>query len=306
MIRWLKFKRIAYMAHAVGVIGLGIMGGAFGANLIKAGHQVFGYDISANPVAQLNAAGGNAMSSMEAVLRSAAITITSLPTVTAFEAVFAEMAPLLKPGHIVIETCTMPLDVKQAAYEKLQAAGAHLLDCPVSGTGAQAAKKDLVVLGSGDAAAFEKARPALEGISRKQLYLGGFGKGSMMKYIANLLVNIHNVAAAEAFTLASKAGLDLQLVYDTLQDSAGSSRMFQMRGPLMVADNYQPPSARISLHMKDLDIISRFADGLHCPVPLFNMATQLYHAASSQGMGAEDTAAVCRVLEQLAGVERSA
>ena len=298
------------MTPAVGIIGLGIMGGAFGANLVKAGQQVFGYDVSADAAAQLNAADGKALGSMAEVLQSAPITITSLPTVAAFNAVFAEMAPLLQAGnsvgHIVIDTCTMPLEVKEAAYEKLQAVGAHLLDCPVSGTGAQAAKKDLVVLGSGDAEAFEKARSTLEGMSRKQLYLGAFGKGSKMKYIANLLVNIHNVAAAEAFTLANKAGLDLQSVYDTLQDSAGSSRMFQMRGPLMVADNYQPPSARISLHMKDLDIISRFADGLHCPVPLFNIATQLYHAASSQGMGAEDTAAVCRVLEQLAGVERGA
>ena len=291
--------------NSIGIIGLGIMGGAFGANLVKAGMQVAGYDISAHAAAQLNAAGGKALASMKEVLDSTPITITSLPTVAAFNAVFAEMVPLLKPGHIVIDTCTMPLEVKQAAYEKLQAVGAHLLDCPVSGTGAQAAKKDLVVLGSGDAAAFEKARTALEGVSRKQLYLGAFGKGSTMKYIANLLVNIHNVAAAEAFTLASRAGMDLQLVYDTLQDSAGSSRMFQMRGPLMVADHYQPPTARISLHMKDLDIISRFADGLHCPVPLFTMATQLYHAASSQGMGAEDTAAVCRVLEQMAGVDRA-
>ena len=298
------------MTQTIGIIGLGIMGGAFGANLVKAGHQVFGYDVSAEAASRLDAAGGKALASIAEVLASTAVTITSLPTVAAFSAVFAEMAPLLTAGnsvgHIVIDTCTMPLEVKQAAYEKLQAAGAQLLDCPVSGTGAQAAKKDLVVLGSGDADAFAKVLPFLEGISRKQLYLGAFGKGSKMKYIANLLVNIHNVAAAEAFTLANKAGLDLQLVYDTLQDSAGSSRMFQMRGPLMVADNYQPPTARISLHMKDLDIISRFADGLHCPVPLFNIATQLYHAASSQGMEAEDTAAVCRVLEQLAGVERGA
>ena len=215
--------------NSIGIIGLGIMGGAFGANLVKAGMQVAGYDISAHAAAQLNAAGGKALASMKEVLDSTPITITSLPTVAAFNAVFAEMVPLLKPGHIVIDTCTMPLEVKQAAYEKLQAIGAHLLDCPVSGTGAQAAKKDLVVLGSGDAAAFEKSRTALEGVSRKQLYLGAFGKGSTMKYIANLLVNIHNVAAAEAFTLANKAGLDLQSVYDTLQDSAGSSRMFQMR-----------------------------------------------------------------------------
>ena len=292
------------MTQAVGIIGLGIMGGAFGANLVKAGHQVFGYDVSADAAARLEAAGGKALGSMAELLERAPITITSLPTIPAFDTVFAGMAPLLKPGHIVIETCTMPLANKQAAFDKLTAAGCHLLDCPVSGTGAQAVNKDLVVLGSGDADVFARIKPVLEGFSRKQFYLGGFGKGSTMKYLANHLVTIHNVAAAEVFTLAAKAGLDLQVVYDTLQDSGATSRMFQMRGPLMVAGNYLPATARISLHMKDLHIITGFAEDLHCPTPLFTAATQMYHAAVSQGLSAEDTAAVCRVMEQLAGVER--
>ncbi|MBL8382332.1 MAG: NAD(P)-dependent oxidoreductase [Burkholderiales bacterium] len=293
------------MTQPIGIVGLGIMGGAFASNLLRAGHAVVGHDIAADARARFEAGGGRALASATEVVRAAAVTFVSLPTVKAFESVYAEVARAGAAGHVLVDTCTMPLEAKQAAAAALDGSGSILLDCPVSGTGAQAAKKDLVVFGSGDAQAFERARPALEGMSRKQVYLGAFGRGSVMKFLANHLVNIHNVAAAEALTLAGKAGMDLGLVYDTLQDSAGTSRMFQIRGPLMVADRYDEPTARVDLFMKDLAIIGAFADSLHCPVPLFSASTALYHAAMSQGRAADDTAVVCRVLEGLAGVRRA-
>lgn len=294
------------MTQPIGIVGLGIMGGAFAGNILKAGHAVVGHDISADARARLQAAGGRALGSATEVVRAAEVTFISLPTVKAFEAVYAEIARAGAAGRVLVDTCTMPIDAKKAALAGLEGSGCAMLDCPVSGTGAQAAKKDLVVFGSGDGEAFERARTALEGMSRKQVYLGEFGRGSVMKFLANHLVNIHNVAAAEALTLAGKAGMDLGLVYDTLQDSAGTSRMFQIRGPLMVADRYDEPTARIDMFMKDLAIIGEFAESLHCPVPLFSASTTLYHAAMSQGLAAEDTAAVCRVLEGLAGIRRRA
>ncbi len=292
--------------QTTGVIGLGIMGGAMSANLIKAGHTVVGFDVSSEACARFAARGGRVAASAADVMRAAPVTITSLPTVKAFLAVYAELAQHADAGKVLVDCCTMPIEIKEQALAGLAGTGAFMLDCPVSGTGAQAINKDLVVLGSGDQAAFEKARPVFEGMSRKQVYLGAFGKGSTMKFLANHLVNIHNVAAAEAFTLAAKAGIDLNVVYETLQDSAATSRMFQMRGPLMVADRYDNPSAQIDMFMKDLEIIGHFAERLRCPVPLFSLATQFYHAAQSQGLGAEDTAAVCRTLESLAGVKRAA
>lgn len=292
------------MTQTVGIVGLGIMGGAFAANLLKAGFNVVGFDISAEATARFTAAGGKLLGSAAEVVETAPISFTSLPSVKAFLAVYAEIARARVDGRILIDACTMPVHVKEEALARLAGTGAIMLDCPVSGTGAQAAKKDLVILGSGDQAAFEKARPVFEGMSRKICYLGPFGKGSTMKFLANHLVNIHNVAAAEAFTLASKAGIDLQVVYDTLQDSAGTSRMFQIRGPLMIEQRYDNPTARVDMYMKDLEIITEFAQRLRCPVPLFTAATQFYHAAMSQGYGADDTAVVCKVLESLAGVER--
>ena len=122
-----------------------------------------------------------------------------------------------------------------APASSLQIDGQNL---PVSGTGAQAANKDLVVFASGDEAAFERCREVLAGMSRAQKYVGAFGNGSRMKFIANHLVTIHNLASAEAFVLGEMAGLDPALVFDVIVDSAGSSRMFQIRGPMMVRGQY--------------------------------------------------------------------
>jgi 3-hydroxyisobutyrate dehydrogenase len=289
---------------SVGVIGLGIMGGAMARNMAAAGWEVVGYDVSEPALQRLREAGGTPLSSVEEVARKTTAIVTALPAVGPFDAVMQALAASCGPEHVVIDTCVMALDAKQRAFDWIAPSGAQLLDCPVSGTGAQAAVRDLVLFASGDAAAFEKVRPVTEAFSRRQVYLGKFGSGSTMKFIANHLVNIHNVAAAEALVLAARAGLDLQLVYDTLADSAGSSRMFQVRGPLMVAGKYDEPTARIDMYMKDLDIISRFAAELRCPTPLFNAATQLYYAAQQRGLGAQDTAAVCEILESLAGLPR--
>jgi 3-hydroxyisobutyrate dehydrogenase len=147
---------------------------------------------------------------------------------------------------IVIDMCTLPIDAKESARDALAAAGKILLDCPVSGTGAQAARKDLFVFGSGERQAYDSAQHVFAGMSRVQKYVGPFGDGSRMKFIANHLVNIHNVAAAEALVLARKAGLDAQMVYEVMADSAGASRMLQVRGPLMVAGTYERGSTCIS------------------------------------------------------------
>jgi putative dehydrogenase len=199
---------------------------------------------------------------------------------------------------------TLPIEVKVRGEARIAAQGKILLDCPVSGTGAQAARKDLVVVASGDEAAFERCHEVFASISRAQKYVGAFGNGSRMKFIANHLVTIHNLSTAEAFVLGEIAGLDPALVFDAIADSAGSSRMFQIRGPMMVAGQYDEPTATMTTHLKDLDIIGKFAADLHCPTPLFATAVQFYYAGVPQGRGGQDTAAVCAVLEKLAGIER--
>jgi putative dehydrogenase len=295
------------MTKTVGIVGIGIMGTAMARNLQKAGFAVVGYDPEPSAGERLVALGGQALESPRAVAEAAPIIITSLSKAEAFTDVIGGhngIAGAAGTGQIVIECSTLPLALKQAAHAIMEKSGKVLLDCPVSGTGAQAANKDLVILGSGDEEAFKSCAEVFAGMSRVQRYLGPFGHGSIMKYIANHLVTIHNVAAAEAMVLGIKAGLDPALVYDTLADSAGSSRMFQVRGPLMRDAIYDQPTATIRLHLKDIAIIDGFAAELSCALPVYAAASQLYHAGAALGFGNHDTAAVCAVLEKMHGMER--
>jgi len=178
--------------RTVGMIGLGIMGSAMAANLLKAGFRVVGYDPDVACRRRLARAGGIAVRSTEEVAASTTIIISSLPSSKALELT----SRAIKGGKIVVETSTLPIPVKEAARRRLAAAGATLLDCPLSGTGAQAKTGDLVVFGSGMFSKYKKAIPVLKGFSRSQYHLGRFGNGSKMKFAANLLVAIHNVSTA--------------------------------------------------------------------------------------------------------------
>ncbi len=287
--------------QSVGVIGLGTMGGAIAANLARAGFAVHGYDVLPAQRNGLAEAGGHAARSAAEVGRKAGIVISSLPSAQALHSVASE----LEGECIVVETSTLPIEEKAAAFQALQRKGITLLDCPLSGTGAQAKTGDLSVYGSGDEAAFNKTKPVLEGFSRSHYYLGEFGNGSKMKYVANLLVAIHNVAAAEAFVVGMKAGLDAETIYKVIADGAGSSRMFQVRGPQMVAGRYDEASMKVELWQKDMKIIGEYATRLRVPTPLFNASAALYTAAMAQGFEKQDTASVCAVLESLARVRRA-
>jgi 3-hydroxyisobutyrate dehydrogenase len=295
------------MDKIVGVVGVGIMGGAMARNLLKEGFRVVAYDPSDAAMRAHADAGGECAGSARAVAEAATIVITSLPSVAALRAAVSGndgLATARGDGQIVIECSTLPLDAKQDAHDALRRNGKILLDCPVSGTGAQAARKDLVVFASGEEAAYKRCAEVFAGISRAQKYLGVFGNGSKMKFVANHLVTIHNVAAAEAIVLGIKSGLDAQMIYDVISDSAGSSRMFQVRGPMMVKGRYDEVTATNQTHLKDIGIISGFAINLSFPMPLFSLAAQYYHAAVGQGRGNQDTGAVCAVVESLGGKVR--
>jgi putative dehydrogenase len=284
----------------VGVIGLGIMGSAMSANLVKAGFAVHGYDVAPAQRGALKEAGGDPARSAADVAEKADLVIASLPSAEALHAVASEISAQCT----VIETSTLPIEDKLKARDSLAKKGIVLLDCPLSGTGAQARNKDLTVYGSGDQSAFEKAKPVFEGFSRAHYYLGEFGNGSKMKYVANLLVAIHNVAAAEAFVLGMKAGLDPETIYKVAGDGAGASRMFQVRGPQMVAGRYDDATMKVEVWQKDMKIIGEYATKLGVPTPLFNASASIYTAAMAQGFDKQDTAAVCAVLEAMASHKR--
>ncbi len=291
----------------MGSIGLGIMGGAFARHLLSEGFSVSGFDIDPKRRAALKKLGGKPAVTATAVSAACPILVTSLPSIAAVNAAFFGKGGIVdsaKRGTIVIEASTLPLKVKHEIRDRCAKRGIAVLDCPVSGTGAQAAVRDIAIYASGDRKAYDKAEAALKGFSRSVYYCGEFGNGSKLKYVANLLVTIHNLSTAEAMVLGLKSGLDLSLLYKVIKDGAGNSRMFEVRGPLMIKGDYSQATMKIDVYKKDIDIIEQFAADLHCPVPLFEASKPFYAAAYAQGRGLEDTAAVCAVLEQMAGVQR--
>jgi L-threonate 2-dehydrogenase len=296
------------MKDAVGFVGLGQMGTPMSRHLLAAGFTVAGYDIDPARLHAFETAGGKACSSAGEVADGARVIITSLPSGAALRAALDGDDGLLAgdaaDGRVIVETSTLGLEDKNAARKAAEAVGAVLLDCPLSGTAGQAQRKDVVVYSSGDEASVRRCVPLFKAFSRAHYYLGEFGAGSKMKFIANLLVSIHNVAAAEALVLAMKAGMDPQRVHEVISTGAGSSRMFEVRGPAMVAGDYDQPGMSVRVFQKDLGIIADFARSFSCPTPLFTTGTQIYLAALAHGYGEQDAAAVCAALERLADHER--
>ena len=273
-------------------------------NSLRAGYPVIGYDVLAARRREHEREGGTVARDAMDVIRRCAMTITSLPSAAALLEVASQASGLTVTPRVVIETSTMPLAVKEEARAKFASGGITLLDCPLSGTGAQARVKDLVVFVSGDRAACDRASSIMSAFSRANYYVGPFGAGSKTKFVANLLVAIHNVAAAEAMVLAMKAGLDPDMTLKVMSDGAGSSRMLQVRGPMMVRGDYSNPTMKLDVWQKDMKAIAEFARDVQCPTPLFALTEPIYMAALASGRGGDDTGAVCAVLEALARYQR--
>ncbi len=286
-------------ALRVGIIGLGVMGIAYARNLRRAEFAVSGYDPAPGAMDALTECGGTALGDPAAVVAASDVILLALPSVAALENCILQMLSALGSGQILAEMSTLPLDAKDDARKAVSQTGATLLDCPVSGTGAQAAKGDLVVFASGDADAIERIRPVFAGFARDVRQVGPFGAGMKMKYVANLLVSIHNLASAEALLLAERSGLDLQMVYEAISSGAGTSRMFEVRAPLMIEGRYEPATMSMGLYQKDLALIMDHARDVDCPVPLMAATLPFYSAAMAQGRAREDTAALFAVLQQM-------
>ena len=290
--------------HPVGIIGLGIMGGAIGSNLKAAGWHVIGHDIDAKRRAEAQAAGIEIVGGAAKLAERAAHILVSLPNPQALHATVAEIAAPKLPRRIIAEMSTFALSDKIEAEQTLRAAGHVMLDCPISGTGSQARVKDLVIYASGERQSVAALTPIFADFSRQAHDLGAFGNGTKMKFVANLLVAIHNVASAEAFVLGMKAGLDPNQIFELISAGAGTSRIFELRGPMMAENRYDDVTMSVKIWQKDMTVIGDFARELGCPTPLFSASGPIYAAAMATGHAGDDTASVCAVLEAMAGIRR--
>ncbi|MGB8668294.1 MAG: NAD(P)-dependent oxidoreductase [Pseudolabrys sp.] len=285
-------------------MGLGILGGAFAKNLVAAGWRVIGYDISAAKRREAKRAGVELVNDAAEVAAEAPIILTSLPKPQALMDTVQRVAAAKLKGKVVAEMSTFTISDKEKAERVLRKAGHIMIDCPVSGTGSQAKSRDLVFYASGDAKTIARLRPVLMGFGRNVFNVGQFGNGSRMKYVANLLVAINNVASAEAMVLGMKAGLDPRMIVDLVTAGAGNSRVFELRAPMMAKGRYDDVTMKISVWDKDMQVIGDYARKIRVPTPIFNATKGIYVKAMKSGLGSRDTAAVCAVLEKMAKLKR--
>ena len=288
-------------SETVGVIGLGTMGSAISNNLLGAGLGVIGFDIDEQRCQELRRNGGLIADSPLGVAQKTNVIITSLPNDGVLGLITEGDNNLCESGNdqlVVIETSTLTLQAKFRARDILASWGISLLDCPLSGTGAQALVKDLVVYVSGSEEIAEPLGELFDAFARRHVFTGEFGNGTKLKYIANLLVAIHNVSTAEAISLAKHSGIDLDIMYEVIGDGAGNSKMFEIRGPLMIEQVYEPATMRVDMFSKDIGIISDFVEQQGSNAPLFSVAASLYQRAMQDGRNSQDTACVLEVLEE--------
>src|SRR3954468_13560832 len=290
----------------IAVIGLGSMGYGMATSLKRAGHAVAGCDVSADSAKRFVADGGRGAATPAAAARDAAIVVSVVVNAAQTETILFGnngVAETLAKEAVFVSSATMDPDVARRLAKQLEATGRHYLDAPISGGAQRAAQGELTILASGSAAAFAKARPALDAMAAKLYELGdAAGQGAAFKMINQLLAGVHIAAASEAITFAAKQGLDIKKVYEVITASAGNSWMFENRMPHVLDGDYTPRSA-VEIFVKDLGIIQDMARGARFPVPVSAAALQMFLMTSAAGMGRDDDASVARMYAQVTGTQ---
>jgi len=283
----------------LGIVGLGLLGSAVAGRLRAGGHDVVGYDLVAEKGKALVELGGRAAPSAEAVAKSAEAVCVVLPSLASVEAVVLGprgLAASGPAGATIIQMSTISPALTERLAREVAARGLAFLDCPISGTSAMVAQGEGIIFVGGELSVFARWRPVLETILPRAVFIGAAGQAMVLKLVANLLVALHSAAAAEALTMARRAGLDLDLVLDVLGTGAASSRMLEVRGPLIVKGEF-PAQMKLDLFMKDLHLIQDAAGELGAPLPLTDVAERLYATVHALGHGADDLSVVVKAFE---------
>jgi putative dehydrogenase len=281
----------------IGIVGLGKMGLPLAVSLLEKGFTVTGY--RRHNMDDFVALGGVPAASSREVAQRSDVVLTCLPSDEALIEVVGGEEGLVHGASkdlIVIEVSMLSLQAKELARRHLQQVGAEMLDCPISGTPAMIIPRKTVFFGSGNQAVFDNCTPVFKAITDAVFYLGEFGAGSKMKCVANLLVAVHNLAAAEAMALSTRAGLDPEMVIKVISPSIAGSTMFAARAPMMAARRYEPPLGAINQVQEFIPHIKEFAQDVGSPTPLLDLASEYYDRAAQEGRGGQDIAALFSVL----------
>ena len=293
------------MAERVGFIGLGIMGRPMVRNLAKAGYEIVVYNRSQDDVDEIVAEveQATAARSARAVAADVDIVITMLPdSPEVSDVVFGEAGILaeMDAGDLLIDMSTIAPATAIAVSDALLARGASALDAPVSGGDKGAIAGTLSIMAGGSAADFDRARPLFEAMGKTIIHVGGPGAGQTVKACNQIVVAIHYAAVSEALLLGAMAGVDPEKVVQVLSGGLAASRVMEMRGPGMIAHQFEP-GFRIDLHRKDLNIAMSTGREFHAPLPVSALVTQLYESMAARGDGQLDHSALITLYEAMAG-----
>ena len=283
----------------IGSIGLGAMGGSYAKFLIEDNYTVYGVDPDTQNAEIFTSLGGLLLKNISDLVDKSNVIILSLPTVPIFKEVINEIEINGKPNEskILIDMNTISLDDKIETKNKLEELNISMVDAPVSGTGAQAKVKDIVVMSSGDKAIVDECDNIFRSFSKQNIYVGEFGNGIKFKIMANLLVTVHNTVTAEALLLGQKAGLEERMIYEVLNAGAATSVMLDKRMPLMINKNYEPATASMRIFLKDIDVITDYLKSNNLNSPTFEAAANLYNQSKENIPITHDTAAIYEQLK---------
>ncbi|MGV8936615.1 MAG: 3-hydroxyisobutyrate dehydrogenase [Allorhizobium sp.] len=288
----------------VAFVGLGNMGGPMAANLVKAGHTVAGFDLSATILETAAETGVTASNSLSAALTDAEVVVTMLPKGAHVIAVWTDILSAIAPATLLIDCSTIDVDSARKSHDMAEKAGCLSLDAPVSGGTGGAAAGTLTFMAGGSDDAFTKAKPLLEAMGKKIVHCGNNGAGQAAKICNNMILGISMIGVCEAFALGEKLGLSHQALFDVASTSSGQcwsiNTYCPVPGPVPTspANNDYKPGFAAALMLKDLRLSQEAALATGASTPLGAEAAQLFGLFEKQGHGGRDFSAIIEMLRE--------
>jgi 3-hydroxyisobutyrate dehydrogenase-like beta-hydroxyacid dehydrogenase len=292
------------MAVNVAIFGLGSMGYGMAASCLRAGLNVYGFDIDASRVATFVEEGGKTGALAQVAPNLDAVAVVVLNAAQVDSVLFGEdgVVPSLREGAVVVSCATVPPDFAKDIEKRCADQGIYFLDAPISGGSVKAGQGALSIMASGTGAAFATAEPVLNATSETVFRLGdAAGAGSAMKAVNQLLAGVHIAAMAEAMTFGMTQGIEPNTFLDVITKCAGNSWMLENRAPHIVAGDYTPHS-QVNIWPKDLGIVLEAAKSVGFSAPITETALERYELAVDMGLGRQDDAAVAKVYAREAGL----
>ena len=289
----------------IGFIGLGIMGRPMARNLLKAGYALTVYDLRQSPLMELREAGATPAASCRDVAAQSDTIITMLPDGPDVEIAILDSDGVLagtRKGSLIVDMSSISPNISQKIAAACARQGVDFLDAPVSGGEPKAIEGTLAIMVGGDPAAFERARPILERMGSAVTLTGPVGAGNTTKLANQIMVACNIAAMGEALVLATRAGLDPEVVFNAVKGGLAGSTVLNLKAPMLIARNFKP-GFRIELHQKDLRNALLTAESLKVSLPLTGLVQQMLIALMNEGKGQLDHSAIAQFIERMAGIE---